>query len=50
MNKRLLSLVLSIAFTFITVFGCFSAISVSASTIDLTEKDYEIAKEVLGAI
>ena len=50
MNKRLLSLVLTIAFTFITVFGCFSAISVSASTIVLTDTDYENARAVLGAV
>ena len=50
MNKRLLSLILSIAFTFITALGCFSAISVSASTIELNDSDYQNAEAVLGAI
>lgn len=50
MNKRLLSFVFAIAFTFITALGCFSAISVSASTIELTDYDYENAEKVLGAI
>ncbi len=46
MNKRLLSLILSVAF----ILGCFSAASVSASTITLTDDDYSKSAEILGAI
>ena len=46
MTKKLLSLILTVAF----ILGCFSAASVSASTIVLSDDDYSKASEVLGAL
>lgn len=50
MNKKLFTLMFSIAFTFITVLGSFSAISVSANTTYLSDDDYSNAKAVLSSI
>ncbi len=50
MNKKLLAFIITIAYTFITVLGCFSAISVSANTIYISDDDYSHAKDILGAI
>lgn len=50
MNRKLFTLIFTIAFTFITVLGCFSAISVSANTIYISDDDYSHAKDILGAI
>ena len=50
MNRKLFTLIFSIAFTFITVLGSFSAISVSANTIYISDDDYSHSKDILGVI
>lgn len=50
LNKKISSFVLAIVFTFVTVLGCFSAMSVSASTILLHDEDYQKASQVLKLI
>lgn len=50
MNKKLFTFIFTVAFSLLTVLSCFSTVSVSASTIALTDEDYANAAKVLTEI
>ncbi len=46
-NNKLLSFVITLAFAFVSMFACFPGVTAQATTINITEADYENASTVL---